>query len=89
MFGLISQKPQKVNNINPLHHIFALVKAGGRIWIVEGIKACPIVPIEFAHEIFNNLQRFTIVNSDGTYYDYTGWKKEKIKGQLRLKKYEE
>jgi len=89
MFGLISQKSQKVDGVHPLHHIFPLIKAGGRIWLVETIKSTPIVPIEFAHEIFNNLQRFTVVTGDGVYYDFDGWKKEKIKSQLRLKKLEE
>ena len=78
-YALISQKPELVDGVHCLHHIFPIVKAKGRLWMVETIKQAPIVPLEFCYEIFNGLQRVVVVNDDGTYYDYTQWKMYKIK----------
>ena len=81
-FGLISQKQERVDGIYPLHHIFPVFKAGGRLWIVETIKNLPIVPMEYIHELFNGLKRVVIVNETGSYYEYLDWKMRKIKDKL-------
>jgi hypothetical protein len=82
---LISQKPDKADGVHPLHHILAVVKSGKRLWAVEGIKNLPIIPIEYLHRIFKNLKRAVIVNSDGTYYETTEWKRNKIKDEIKKK----
>jgi len=81
-FGLISQKPELCDGVHPLHHIFPVVKAQGRLWCVETIKEAPIIPMDYIHEIFDNLQRVVIVNSDGNYYEYTDWLRNKVRRDL-------
>jgi hypothetical protein len=85
-YALISQKPELVDGVHALHHIFPLVKARGRLWMVETIKQAPVVPLEFCYEIFKGLQRVVVVNDDGTYYDYAKWKEYRIKSLSMNKK---
>lgn len=79
---LISQKPELVDGLHPLHHIFPGVKAGGKIWCVETIKSLPIVPVDYIHRIFNGIQRVVIINEGGSYYDYNLYKIEKLKEKI-------
>jgi len=85
-YALISQKPEKVDGVHPLHHIFPLVKAKGRLWMVETIKQAPIVPLEFCYEIFNGLQRVVVINDDGSYYDFEKWREYRVKSLAYGKK---
>jgi len=81
-YGLISQRSDIIDGVNPLHHIFPVVKAQGRLWCVETIKEAPIIPMDYIHEIFDNLTRVVIVNSDGSYYEYTDWLRNKLRRDI-------
>lgn len=84
-FGLISQK-SKAEGLHPLHHIFPVVKAMGKLWMVETIKPYPIVPLEYAHEIFDNLQRVVLITADGSYGEFDDWKKNRLKKTIGMAK---
>jgi hypothetical protein len=70
---LISQKRRKDEGIYPLHHIFPVVEAKGRLFVLETIKELPIVPIEFVGKLFENITRVVIVPPNGQWYEYTDW----------------
>jgi hypothetical protein len=86
-FALISQKPELADGVHQLHHIFPVVKAMGKLWMVETIKPYPIVPLEYAHEVFDNLYRVVLITSDGSYGEFEDWKKNRLRKTIEMAKH--
>lgn len=73
---LVSQRPVPPGaGVNPLHHILPLATSDGRYWLVEGIRRAPIIPLDAINMMFSGLKRVVILEPDGSYWEYDGWRR--------------